>query len=107
MAAFVDTNILILIYAFADTASGPIDKVAIARTLLISLFIRNELIVSGQVLGEFSANAIRKGKPPLTIGQVTQRVQELSQQTVVPIEETLVVLALQRVQEAASVTGTP
>ena len=38
MAAFVDTNILI--YAFADTASGPIDKVAIARALLTSLFIR-------------------------------------------------------------------
>lgn len=98
MAAFVDTNILI--YAFANSSSGDLDKVAIARSLLTSLFSQNELIVSAQVLSKFSVNALNKTKPPLTLEQVSERVRELSAQTVVPIDASLVQLALRHSQQS-------
>ena len=98
MAAFVDTNVLI--YAFAESSGGNLEKVAIARSLLTSLFSRNELIVSAQVLSEFSANALNKTKPPLAINKVAERVLELSTQTVIPIDASLVQLALARADKS-------
>lgn len=98
MASFVDTNILI--YAFASTASGPIDKVAIAKELVALLSERKELVLSVQVLSEFSSAAMRKSNPPLSHVQIADRVDQLCLQTVLPIDASLVFLALQRVQRS-------
>lgn len=98
MAAFVDTNILI--YAFVGDISGCTDKPAIANALITHLIRNNELIASTQVLSEFSANAMRKGSPPLTVQQTSRLVEKLARQTVLPIDATLVQLALQRVQQS-------
>ena len=96
MAAFVDTNILI--YAFAGSAGGAADKVIAARTLLSFLAEREEMVLSAQVLSEFAANAMRKGNPPPSLANVTERVQELSEVPVIAIDASLVQLALTRVQ---------
>ena len=98
MAAFVDTNILI--YAFADTSGESHDKVLVSRSLITGLFERNELIVSAQVLSEFSVAALRKLRPPLGMDQVAERIAELSTQKVIPIDASLVQLALQRTQQS-------
>ena len=98
MAAFLDTNVLV--YAFADNSSNSIDKVAIARRLIDELSVRTEIILSAQVLNEFSANAMRKASPPLTIHQTSAIVRRLSTQTIVAIDSSLVLLALQRVQQS-------
>ena len=105
MAAFVDTNVLI--YAFAESSGGNLEKVAIARSLLTSLFSRNELIVSAQVLSEFSANALNKTKPPLAINKVAERVLELSTQPSSQLMRPSSSLRLRVRIRAASVNGTP
>ena len=58
MAAFIDTNILV--YAFAESSTGEVDKVRIARALVESLSRTRELILSSQVLSEFSSAALKK-----------------------------------------------
>ncbi len=98
MAAFVDTNILI--YAFADTSSASAGKVPIARDLLASLSDQGELVLSAQVLSEFAQNAMRKANPPLSLTKVTERVSELSRETVIAIDSSLVQLALQRAAQS-------
>jgi len=97
MAAFVDTNVLI--YALVADEKEAADKVNIARELVAGLTRRGELVVSAQVLSEFSANAMRKGNPPLTVSETLTHIRQLSNQRVLPIDESLVQLALQRVQQ--------
>ena len=98
MAAFVDTNILI--YAFVRDINGSVDKADTANALIARLAREGELVVSAQVLSEFSANAMRKGTPPLTVQQTAALIQDLGTQVVVPIDASLVQLALQRVQQS-------
>lgn len=98
MAAFVDANILI--YAFADTSGESHDKVLASRSLITGLFERNELIVSAQVVSEFCVAALRKKRPPLEMNQVAERIAELSTQTVVPIDASLVRMALRRSEQS-------
>jgi predicted nucleic acid-binding protein len=98
MASFVDTNVLI--YALLADEQETAEKVNKARELVADLTRRRELVVSAQVLGEFSANAMRKGSPPLTAAQALAHVQELGKQRVLPIDASLVQLALQRVQQS-------
>ncbi|HEY5054800.1 MAG TPA: PIN domain-containing protein [Acidobacteriaceae bacterium] len=98
MAAFVDTNVLI--YAFAAEADDANEKVLLARRLLVGLRKESALVVSAQVLGEFATNAVRKGNPPLTLDQATAIVGELAGNSVVAIDDSLVLLALQRVQKS-------
>ena len=96
MAAFVDTNILF--YAFAESSADQVDKVHIARALIERLSRERELVLSAQVLSEFSSSALRKtGSTPL---EIAERVSQLSTETVVPIDAPLVQLALQRVAES-------
>lgn len=59
----------------------------------------DELLLSAQVLSEFSANAMLKAKPPLTITQTVAIVARLSTQTVIPIDASLIRLALERTQQ--------
>jgi predicted nucleic acid-binding protein len=98
MAAFVDTNILI--YALVADQDKATEKVDIARELVAGLTRRKELVLSAQVLSEFSSNAMRKGNPPLTLQQTLTHVQQLSKQQIISIDRTLVQLALQRVQQS-------
>ncbi len=98
MAAFVDTNILI--YAFADSLDSPPTKIRQARDLITYLTDRQELILSAQVLSEFAANAMRKGKSPLTPNHALAIVREMSKQTVVTTDESLIQLAIQRVEQS-------
>jgi predicted nucleic acid-binding protein len=96
MAAFVDTNILI--YALIADELESADKVNAARDLVSDLTRRGEIVISAQVLGEFSANAMRKGTPPLTMEQTRAHVAELRKQRVVAIDGSLVELALERME---------
>jgi predicted nucleic acid-binding protein len=98
MAAFVDTNILI--YALVADEESASDKVDRARDLVAGLTRRRELILSSQVLSEFSANVMRKGTPPLSVAETLVHVLKLSKQRVLPIDDSLVLLALQRVQQS-------
>lgn len=98
MAAFVDTNILV--YAFASTEGDSPDNVRASRSLLAFLFRRDELILSAQVLNEFANMALRKRRPPLQLEQVRERVKELTTQTIVPVDVSLVQLALERVERS-------
>jgi predicted nucleic acid-binding protein len=96
MAAFVDTNIFI--YAFVANTSNDPRKVSAAQFLLADLMKRRDLVVSAQVLNEFASNAIRKGSPPLSLQSISQIVDMIAMYPVVPIDATLVQLALTRVQ---------
>ena len=98
MAAFVDTNILL--YAFSKASNGDPAKAAVADELVERL-IRSEMIVlSAQVLNEFISVAMRKGKPPLTLDEVTRIVRRLARCNVLPVDVSLVQLALQRVEQS-------
>jgi predicted nucleic acid-binding protein len=98
MAAFVDTNILI--YAFVGDIKGSTAKPATADSLIARLIQEDALIVSTQVLSEFSANAMRKGSPPLTVQQTSRLVKTFAAQTVLAVDASLVQLALQRVEQS-------
>lgn len=98
MAAFLDTNILL--YAFVGDVNGSTSKPAMADTLITRLITENALIVSAQVLSEFCANAMRKGNPPLTLQQTSRLVAKIAPHTVIPIDTSLVQLALHRVQQS-------
>jgi predicted nucleic acid-binding protein len=98
MAAFVDTNVLI--YALVADQEKAADKVNKARELIAGLSRRKELVLSAQVLSEFSSNAMRKGDPPLTLSQTLTHIQQLSKQRVLPIDASLVQLALRRVEQS-------
>ncbi len=98
MAAFIDTNILI--YALIADEKEAVAKVDVARELVANLIRHEELILSSQVLGEFSTNAMRKGKPPLTLSETLTHIQELSRHSVVAIDASLVQLALRRVEQS-------
>ncbi|MGD0796964.1 MAG: PIN domain-containing protein [Acidobacteriaceae bacterium] len=98
MAAFVDTNILL--YALSRANSLEVEKVAVAKALIAELSKRTNLRLSAQVSSEFVTNAIRKGTPPLTLREASEIVDELSRETVLPIDASLVQLALQRVQQS-------
>ena len=98
MAAFVDTNILI--DAFAESSTGQVDKVRIARELVEGLSRTRELILSSQVLSEFCSSALRKSNPAFGLAQITERVLQLSSETVLSIDASLVQLALRRVQQS-------
>lgn len=96
MAAFVDTNLLV--YAFVQTATISVHKAAIAKNLVDDLTASGELLLSAQLLSEFSSNAMRKANPPLTVAQITAIFEMLCTQTVVPIDASLVQLALRRIE---------
>jgi predicted nucleic acid-binding protein len=98
VAAFVDTNILI--YAFVRDISGSVEKADTANALIERLTRQDEIIVSAQVLSEFSANAMRKGSPPLTEQQTSRLIDKFAAQTVIAIDASLVQLALHRVQQS-------
>jgi predicted nucleic acid-binding protein len=98
MAAFVDTNILL--YALSRANSLEVEKVAIAKALIAELSKRTNLRISAQVLSEFITNAMRKGTPPLSLKEASEIVDELSRETVIAIDASLVQLALQRVQQS-------
>jgi len=98
MAAFVDTNILL--YAFSNASGGQIEKTILAKRLIGDLIRERSLLLSSQVLSEFIANATRKGTPPLALADVAEIVNELSRQTVLPVDATLVIKALQRVEQS-------
>lgn len=98
MAAFVDTNILL--YALSRANSIEVEKVAIAKALIAELSKRTNLRISAQVLSEFITNAMRKGMPPLSLKEASEIVDELSRETILPIDASLVQLALQRVQQS-------
>jgi predicted nucleic acid-binding protein len=98
MAAFVDTNILL--YALSRANSLEVEKVAIAKALIAELSKRTNLRISAQVLSEFITNAMRKGTPPLSLKEASEIVDELSRETVIANDASLVQLALQRVQQS-------
>ncbi len=98
MAAFVDTNVLL--YAFSKASTGDPAKVVAANELVERLIRSETIVLSAQVLSEFISVAMRKGKPPLTLDEVTQIVRRLARCTVHPIDASLVQLALQRVQQS-------
>jgi predicted nucleic acid-binding protein len=98
MAAFVDTNILL--YALCSVNEEQFDKVAIAKDLVENLARRNRLVLSAQVLSEFISVAGRKGKRPLTTAETADIVARLSKQIVIPIDVSLVRLALERKEKS-------
>ena len=73
---------------------------AVAKALIAELSKRTNLRLSAQVLSEFVTNATRKGTPPLTLQEASEIVDELSRETVLSINASLVQLALQRVQQS-------
>jgi predicted nucleic acid-binding protein len=96
MAAFVDTNILL--YALSNANQGETEKIFVAQRLVDELSQDDALVLSAQVLGEFISISSRKGKPPLTKIEVFAVVGALCQYNVLPIDASLVQMALQRVQ---------
>jgi predicted nucleic acid-binding protein len=98
MAAFVDTNILL--YALSAANSLEVEKVVTAQRLVADLTAQTNLCLSAQVLSEFVTNAIRKGTPPLPLKEASKIVDELSRETVIPIDASLVQLAVERVQQS-------
>ena len=98
MAAFVDTNIIF--YAFVPAVDGEREKAAIAKRLIDQLTEEENLVVSAQVLGEFAATAMRKSKSSLTQVDVKRIVEMLTRETVIPIDASLVQLALHRVEQS-------
>lgn len=98
MASFLDTNILL--YAFAAASEGETRKAIIARDLIDRLTLESNFIVSTKVLSEFSANAAKKGKLAFRPREVQEIVENLTQQIVLPIDASLVLLALERVQQS-------
>ena len=98
MAAFVDTNILL--YAFSNANGGALTKVAVANELIERFIRSDELVLSAQVLNEFVSVSTRKGIPPLKLHEVIQIIERLSRNTILPIDASLVQLALQRVEQS-------
>jgi predicted nucleic acid-binding protein len=96
MAAFVDTNVLL--YAYSSVNEGEIEKVEAAKRLIDRLTNDAELILSAQVLNEFISVASKKGTRPLTMVELAEIVVRLSTQTVIPIDASLVRLALKRTE---------
>ena len=96
MAAFVDTNILI--YAYLGSPELEVEKKQRAKELLEHLMLDEALIVSAQVLNEFASNALRKAKPPLALAGIYLIVSELSRFQVLPIDASLILLTLTRVE---------
>ena len=79
----------------APTANGgALTKVAVANELIERLIRSDELVLSAQVLNEFVSVATRKGIPPLKLHEVTRIIERLSRSTVLPIDASLVQLAL-------------
>jgi predicted nucleic acid-binding protein len=97
VAAFLDTNILL--YAFAETSEGDTRKAIIARDLIDRLTLESNFIVSAQVLSEFSHNAAKKGKLVFRTREIQEIVETFAQQIVVAVDASLVLLALQRVEQ--------
>ncbi len=96
MASFVDTNILV--YALIADIRESRAKVDTARALVAGLIHSSELRLSAQVLSEFAMTAMKKGKPPLSASETLIQIDLLSRQQVVPIDASLVRLAVDRVQ---------
>jgi predicted nucleic acid-binding protein len=105
MAALVDTNILL--YAFSKASNGDPAKAAIADELIERLIRSQTIVMSVQVLNEFISVAMRKGRPPLSLDEVTQIVRGLSRCTVLPIDVPLCNWPSSASSKATSVTGTP
>ncbi|MCB1445849.1 MAG: PIN domain-containing protein [Rhizobiaceae bacterium] len=84
---FLDTNILL--YAATARLDSP-GKWEIAYGLLTTPFG-----TSGQVLGEFYANAVRKGSKPLDDFEARRWVELLSQKPFVPVDANLVRKAIE------------
>ena len=98
MAAFVDTNILL--YALSSTNQGETDKVDAAKALVGELMEQSDLVLSAQVLSEFASVSMRKGSPPLSLGDVSRMIEDLLAHPVLPVDAPLVQAALQRVQKS-------
>jgi predicted nucleic acid-binding protein len=98
VAAFVDTNILL--YALSSVDQQQKEKVLIAQSLIQELTHNGNLILSAQFPSEFVSVSSRKGTPPLSLQKVADVVTELSRNTVIPIEASLILLALHRVQQS-------
>ncbi len=98
MAAFLDTNILL--YALASASEGELHKAVAARELIDRLTLESNFVVSAQVLSEFAANAAKKGKLVFRPREIEEIVEDLSEQIVIAIDASLVLLALQRVQQS-------
>lgn len=96
MAAFVDTNILL--YALSSANAGQGVKVARAKQHVTELTSKREMILSGQVLSEFSAVASRKGSRPLSCGQIVTAARDLWKNQVIAVNASLVQLPLEQVQ---------
>jgi predicted nucleic acid-binding protein len=98
MAAFVDTNILL--YAYSSVNEGETEKVEVAKRLIDRLTENDTLILSAQVLSEFVWIGGKKGKKPLTTVELALIVNDLSKQTVVTVDASLIQLALKRTQQS-------
>ncbi len=68
----VDTNILLYCYDFSDAVKQQYAQEAVAALASVGAGA-----LSTQVLSEFCANATRKLRPPLTIGEARDRVAHL------------------------------
>ena len=94
MSAFFDTNVVL--YAF-DASGG--EKRKIAADLICDHMENRTIAVSVQVLGEFFVNATGKFAPPLSMADAKEAIDQLRQFTVVSLDQTLVLRAIETHQQ--------
>ena len=82
-STFLDTNVLVYGIDTRDSAKHE-------RAVGLLADSSQMYVVSGQVLAEFYVAATQRVRPPLTHDDAVERVDELSQLPVVPIDDTIV-----------------
>ena len=92
---FLDTNVLVYLFDADDPA-----KQRQVQELLSSRELRAQVILSTQVLQEFYVSVTRKLASPLSLEAAFQAVQDLAAFPIVPIDVSLILLAIQRSGQA-------
>lgn len=92
---FLDTNVLVYLF----DADNPAKQRSV-QDLLSSRELREQLILSTQVLQEFYVSVTRKLVAPLDPEAAFQAVQDLTAFPIVQIDPPLILLAIQRSRKA-------
>lgn len=92
---FLDTNVLVYLFDADDSA-----KQRRVQDLLSNQELREQLILSTQVLQEFYVSVTRKLATPLDSEAAFQAVQDLAAFPIVQIDPSLILLAIHRSRKA-------
>ncbi len=89
MPVFIDTNVLVYAYDRADPVRRELAHAALTRQPA------SDLVISGQVLGEFFTVVTKRLAHPLDVPTAQRAVESLSAMRVVPIDAGVVRLGIE------------